>query len=97
MASGAKIAIEAMEDCLLTFLTRHIFRLYRVPYFAIAIRNLIYISVLCKSGYNVQFNGNECLIYFRNSLVVKVININGLYVLKLNDLGVMNTITNKKS
>lgn len=97
MANEAKVAAKAMGNCSLTFPPKHVLRLYKVFYFARATRNIIYVFIQYKNGYYVQFNGNGCLIYFRNSLVDKAMNTNGLYVLELNDVNFMSTITNKRS
>ena len=97
MANGARVAAEAMGTCPLRLPSGHVLNLFKVLYFEKATRNIISISALCKAGYYVLFNGNECSIHFGNVLVGKAMNTNGLYVLELNDYASINTISNKRT
>jgi hypothetical protein len=97
MANGATVAAEAIGSCKLQLYSGHVINLYRVLYFSKASRNIISVSVLCKSGYTVQFDGNKCLIFYENILVGDAVNTNGLYVLQLNDNTSINVISNKRT
>ena len=81
IVNGVTVAAEARGSCELRLSTGHFLRLNDVLYFPNATRNIISVSILCKYGYNVQFNGNECLIHLRSVLVGRAENTNGLYVL----------------
>ena len=95
MANGARVAAEAIGSCQLELPSGHILRLCKVLYFANATRNIISISMLCKNGYCIHFNGNECLLHFENVLVGKAINTNGLYILE-HYYGSIKSITSKR-
>ena len=98
VGNGELVTATTLGTCHLPMPSRHLILLDKVLHFPSAIRNIVSIPILTKCNYEFHFINNKCNIYYLNKFFGIALNVNGLYVLQMNENHnkELNTITTKR-